>query len=278
MAMVQPIVKWAGGKRQLLSLLDLFIPKEFEQYYEPFAGGAALLFYLQPKRAIMADLNNELINLYQIIRSDVQALINDLHQHQNTKEYYYSVRELDRNYEEYAKLTAVQRASRLLYLNRTCYNGLYRVNRRGEFNTPYGHYKNPGIVNAEALIAMHRYFKENEITFLHRNFVDFFQEQTFKKGDFVYLDPPYDCIGDQNNFVYYNAQGFGKSEQLQLKEICDKLTEQGVKFLLSNSATPFILDLYRYYYIDIVKARRIIASQVDRRGAIDEVVIRNYVE
>ncbi|NIZ19575.1 DNA adenine methylase [Entomospira culicis] len=274
---MQPVVKWAGGKRQLLRVLELFLPKEYSRYVEPFAGGAAMFFYLEPKQALINDLNDELMNVYQVIRDEVDALVVDLARHQNSKEYFYSLRSVDRA-GVFAELSDVERASRFLYLNRTCYNGLYRVNKKGQFNTPYGYYKNPSILNEGLLRGVHRYFKENDIQFFTLNFAQFFAQATLRQGDFVYLDPPYDPFESESNFVQYQASGFGREEQLQLKQICDTLTEKGVKFLLSNSATPYILDLYKDYHLEVIKARRIIACQTNRRGAIDEVVVRNYLE
>jgi DNA adenine methylase len=276
-SMIQPIVKWAGGKRQLLPLIGLDLPRSYSSYCEPFAGGAALLFHLQPQKAIINDLNADLINLYRVIKSDVAMLIKHLSLHENDKSYFYKIRAIDRDEAMYGQWSDAQRAARLLYLNRTCFNGLYRVNKKGQFNTPYGRYKNPGILNERVLYDVHHYFNDNHIEFYNLDFMDFFNNIVLEPGSFVYLDPPYDPFEEQGNFVQYQAEGFGKERQLQLKQICDTLTQREIKFMLSNSATPYIMDLYQNYHIELVKAKRIIASQVANRLAIDEVLVRNYI-
>ena len=162
----------------------------------------------------------------------------------------------------------------MIYLNKTCFNGLFRVNSAGEFNSPFGHYKNPNIVNEPVLRAVSKYFNASSISFYSEDFSDTLDR--VRKGGFVYLDPPYDPVSDTANFTGYNKGGFDKNEQIRLKECCDVLTRRGVKFLLSNSATTFIKDLYQGYDIKIVKAKRAINSDASKRGAIEEVLIRNY--
>lgn len=271
-----PVVKWAGGKRQLLDSILPLLPVRMPLYCEPFAGGAALLFALRPRRAIVNDLNAELIALYQVIRDDVEALVVDLGKHENTPEYFYALRDLDRNPREFAALSPVEKASRLLYLNRTCYNGLYRVNSAGHFNTPFGRYKNPNIVNAGGLRAVSAYFNTADIRFESRDFAEVLK--ALPKSSFVYLDPPYDPLSETSSFTGYSRGGFGREEQIRLKECCDELTRRGIRFLLSNSATPFILDLYRDYkdLIVTVEARRAVNSVAGGRGAVREVLVRNY--
>ncbi len=245
-------------------------------YCEPFAGGAALLFALRPKRAVVNDLNAELVALYQVIRDDVEALVLDLGKHQNTPEYFYALRDLDRDPQGFAALSPVEKASRLLYLNRTCYNGLYRVNSAGHFNTPFGRYKNPNIVNAEGLRAVSAYFNKADIRFENRDFAEVLE--ALPKSSFVYLDPPYDPLSETSSFTSYSRGGFGREEQIRLKTCCDELTRRGIRFLLSNSATPFILELYGDYkeLTITVDARRAVNSVAGRRGAVREVLVRNY--
>jgi DNA adenine methylase len=274
---MQPVVKWAGGKRQLLGVLELSLPSEYRRYIEPFAGGAALLFHLAPSYAVINDANDELINTYRVIKSRLAELVVELQKHENNRDYFYAIRNWDRQPEEYAHLSNVQRAARFLYLNRTCYNGLYRVNKRGQFNVPYGKYKNPSLVNEAVLQRVHDYFHAKEVYFFNTDFEQFFHNFAFERGDFVYIDPPYDPFEQGNNFVQYQGVGFGKEQQLKLKQICDTLTDRGVNFLLSNSATPYICGLYQeQYYLQRVKARRMIASQVASRVAIEEVLVCNY--
>jgi DNA adenine methylase len=272
--LVAPIIKWVGGKRQLLAAIQQYVPSQYNIYYEPFIGGGAVLFALQPKKAVVNDINDELINLYRVVMEDVAALITDLEKHQNNAVYFYHIRELDRDKQKYHNLTAVEKASRLIYLNKTCYNGLFRVNRAGEFNTPFGSYKNPKIVNAAALKAVSAYFNRADITLGNQDFEAVLQ--TARKGDFVYLDPPYDPVSDTANFTGYDRGGFDRQEQRRLKRVCDDLTRREVQFLLSNSATPFIKELYREYRLKIIQAKRAINSDPDKRGAIDEVLVRNF--
>ncbi len=267
-------MKWVGGKRQLLDEITPLVPKRITSYCEPFMGGGAVLFSIQPKKAMVNDLNGDLIALYEVVRDDVETLIEFLKKHENTEEYFYSIRDLDRDKEAYKNMSKVEKASRILYLNKTCYNGLFRVNSSGEFNAPFGHYKNPNIVNEPVLRAVSKYFNESEIEFFNEDFEETLKK--VKKGGFVYLDPPYDPVSDTANFTGYNKGGFDKSEQVRLKNCCDELNKRGVKFMLSNSATDFIKDLYKEYNIHIVKAKRAINSDATKRGEIEEVLITNY--
>lgn len=271
-----PVLKWAGGKRQLLKEITKHIPEDFSTYYEPFLGGGAVLFQLQPSRAVINDINEELINVYMVIRDQVEELIEELkkHKERNNKEYYYKIRELDRDAEKYRQLSNMQKAARTIYLNKTCYNGLFRVNSKGQFNVPYGRYKKPDIVNETTLRAVSDYLNKADITIMCGDFEEAVKEA--EEGSFVYFDPPYDPISTTSNFTAYSAESFNREEQIRLKRLCDKLNEKGVKFLLSNSATDFILDLYKDYHIEIVQANRSINSKGNRRGKIDEVLVKNY--
>lgn len=272
--LVAPVVKWVGGKRQLLDEITPLLPKRITTYCEPFFGGGAVLFSIQPSKAIVNDLNGDLILTYEVIRDDVESLIESLKKHENTSDYYYSIRDMDRNKEAYQSLSKVEKASRLIYLNKTCFNGLFRVNSSGEFNSPFGHYKNPNIVNEPVLRAVNRYFNAANITFHNEDFAETLSR--VGKGSFVYLDPPYDPVSDTASFTGYNKGGFDRNEQIRLKNCCDELTKRGVKFMLSNSATDFIKDLYKDYHITIVKAKRAINSDASKRGEIEEVLITNY--
>ncbi len=272
--MVAPVVKWVGGKRQLLNELTPLFPKKFNVYCEPFIGGGAVLFNRQPGIAYINDANDELINVYKVIRDNVEELINSLQQHKNESEYFYKIRDLDRDHESFKSLSNTKRASRMLFLNKTCYNGLFRVNNAGEFNSPFGNYRNPDIVNASTLLAVNKYFNEAKIHIFNVDFSEVLQK--IPKGTFVYLDPPYDPISDTSSFTGYIRGGFGREEQIRLRECCDELDSRGVKFMLSNSATDFIKEQYDDYDIKIVKAKRAINSVASKRGDVDEVVIRNY--
>ena len=272
--LVMPVVKWVGGKRQLITEIDKYIPSQISTYYEPFLGGGAVFFYLQPKKAVVNDINEELINLYQVIQDNVEELIEDLKKHKNEPDYFYSIRELDRDLEVYKKLTPVERASRIHYLNKTCYNGLFRVNSQGQFNVPFGRYKNPNIVNKTTLRAVSNYFNSAKITFKCCDFEE--AVKGARKGSFIYFDPPYDPVSDTSSFTGYDKGGFDRQEQIRLKKLCDKLNRRGIKFLLSNSETEFILDLYRDYKIEIVQAKRSINSKGNKRGEVNEVLVMNY--
>lgn len=272
--LVAPVVKWVGGKRQLLDEITPILPKRMTTYCEPFLGGGAVLFSVQPKNAIVNDLNADLMLVYEIIRDDVETLIAELEKHENTSEYFYKLRDLDRNKTVYQSMSKIEKASRIIYLNKTCYNGLFRVNASGEFNSPFGHYKNPSIVNAPVLRAVSKYLTANNIQIFSEDFETTLQR--IPRGGFVYLDPPYDPVSDTASFTGYNSGGFGKDAQVRLKQCCDALSQRGVKFLLSNSATNFIKDLYKDYTITIVHAKRAINSDASKRGVIEEVLIRNY--
>ena len=281
--LVLPILKWVGGKRQLLPIIHKYLPKlsNTATYYEPFIGGGAVFFDLQPSKAVVNDINHELINVYQTIRDDVENLIAELgheNKYANTSECYYKIRELDRNPDVYNKLSNIEKAARVIYLNKTCYNGLYRVNSMGEFNSPFGRYKNPSIVNEIGLNAVSKYFREADITFRNMDFEDALEG--IKKGDFVYFDPPYVPLSTTSNFTGYNESGFGFEEQERLKRLCDKLTDQGVHILLSNSDCEYIRNLFsdkKRYTIIEVKAKRSINSISSARGEISEVLIINHV-
>lgn len=272
--LVSPVLKWVGGKRQLLDSLTPLLPKKISSYCEPFIGGGAMLFSMQPKIAYINDINNDLILVYSIIKNNVEELITSLSDFKNEADFFYSVRDWDRDKEKYNSLTDIERAARIIYLNKTCYNGLYRVNNSGEFNSPFGSYKNPNIVNAPVLRAVSAYFNSATIHFTSTDYSEVLDK--IPKGTFVYLDPPYDPVSATSNFTGYSKGGFNQNEQLRLRNYCDELTRRGIKFMLSNSSTDFIHNLYNEYNITIVKAKRAINSIANKRGDVDEVVVRNY--
>lgn len=271
--LLQPFLKWAGGKRQLLPEIRKHIPKKYNIYYEPFVGGGAVLFDLQPKNAIINDVNSELFNVYNVIKYNVDELIEDLKKHKNEKDYFYAIRDLDRK-PIYKEMSPVEKASRLIFLNKTCFNGLFRVNSQGQFNVPYGKYKNPNIVNEIVLRAVHNYMNSNNITIMNEDFQKVVENA--KKGDFIYLDPPYDPVSDTSSFTGYSLNGFDKNDQIRLKDTFIELDKRGCYVMLSNSATEFIKDIYSDYHIEIVSATRSINSIATKRGKIDEVLVLNY--
>ena len=269
--LVTPFLKWVGGKRQLMPTIVTHLPKNINEltYVEPFIGGGAVLFHLQPKNAIINDFNEELINVYEVIKNNLEELIEDLKKHKNEPDYFYEIRSLDRN-DNFKNLSKVERASRVIYLNKTCYNGLYRVNNAGEFNSPFGRYKNPNIVNEPTLKAVSKYLNSNNIVIRNGDYNDVLK--TIDKNSFVYLDPPYHPISESSNFTGYVQGGWDLFDQIRLREVCDELNAKGIKFLLSNSSAQFIKDQYAKYKIEVVKANRAINANGADRGEVDEVL------
>lgn len=274
--MISPILKWVGGKRQLLKDIKELIPKQITTYVEPFIGGGALFFDLQPNKAIINDYNEELINVYRVVKEEPEKLLIILEEHHklNSEDYFYKIRALDRN-DNYKDMSYIEKAARIIYLNKTCYNGLFRVNQAGQFNTPYGKYKNPNIINRPTILAMSKYFNEmKSLKIISGDYANTLKG--LKKGSFVYFDPPYLPISSSSSFTGYTDQGFGYDEQVRLKTECDKLNKRGIRFMLSNSDHPLIKELYKEYTIITVRANRAINSNVNKRGEINEVLVINY--
>lgn len=276
--LLKPIVKWVGGKRQLLDAINGAAPKRGVAFYvEPFVGGAAVLLDRQPAKARINDYNPELINVYKVVRDDPETLVEILTEHEakDAKEYFYKVRSWDRT-GVIDSLSDTERAARIIYLNKTCFNGLFRVNSAGQLNVPYGRYKHPNIVNAVGINALHRYFKDNDIEITCGDYADALVG--LGEGVFVYLDPPYMPISAGSSFTGYTDDGFDYDEQKRLRDECIKLKRRGAKFLESNSDCQEIRDLYdgHGFHIETVKAKRSINSRSDRRGEINEVLIRSW--
>lgn len=267
----KPFVKWVGGKRQLLDELERRVPDTYQRYFEPFIGGGALYFRLRPRRAYIADVNSELINAYKVIKGDVENLIEDLQKHIYDKDYYYSMREIDR-LEEYKKWSSYKKASRLIYLNKTCFNGLYRVNSKGYFNTPFGKYTNPKILDPDNLRACSKLLRGARIA--KGSFLSI--EKHIKPEDFVYFDPPYAPINETSYFTDYSKGGFDSKMQEELRDLCLRLDSQDVRFMLSNSDVPLIRKLYKGFKIEKVLASRAVNSKAEKRGKITELIITNY--
>lgn len=269
---IAPILKWVGGKRQLLDQIMPLIPKDCSTYVEPFLGGGAVFFELQPKKAIINDFNEELVNVYLSVRDSCEDLISllEIHEAKHSEAYYYQIRSLDRD-SGYSRLPPVEKAARILYLNKTCYNGLYRVNAAGQFNTPFGRYKNPSIYDAAAIRAMSKYLQRKSISIRQGDYR--LALKGLRKGAFVYLDPPYLPISSSSSFTGYTEGGFSYDQQVELKKECDKLRKKGIAFLQSNSDCKEIRELYRGYEIRTVRAKRSINSNADKRGEINEVLI-----
>ena len=275
----QPFVKWVGGKRGLLEQILSLFPKKFNDYYEPFVGGGAVFFelyakgILKNKKVILSDINGELVNTYNVIKNNPFELIAKLEKYkeQHSKEFYYQIRELDRK-EDYNNLSNLEKATRFIYLNKTCFNGLYRVNKKGYFNTPIGNYKNPNIADRNVILSASEALQN--VTIKHQSFKEVLKE--VKKDDLVYFDPPYYPLNNTSNFTSYDSNCFLENEQFELFEVFDRLSDCGIKALESNSDTKFIKDLYKDYNIKIVNANRFINSKSSGRGRITEVLIRSY--
>lgn len=270
-----PILKWVGGKKQLLSEITPLIPKKITTYVEPFIGGGAVLFNLQPKKAIINDLNKELINTYKVVKESPRELLEllKIHDKNNCEDYFYEIRALDRT-NNFENINNIEKAARVIYLNKTCFNGLYRVNKAGLFNSPYGKYKNPNIINESAILAMSDYFNNNNIKIIQGDYKNALKG--LKKNTFVYFDPPYMPISTSSSFTNYTKTSFNEKEQIELKKECDKLDNKGIKFMLSNSDHPLIRELYKDFDIKIVKAKRSINSKGNSRGKINEILVKNY--
>ncbi len=271
-AVPHPFIKWAGGKKQLLGQIDKYLLKNFNKYLEPFVGGGALFFYLLPNKAVLIDNNKELINCYRVIQNKIGELINSLKKHKNEKDYFYKIRSLDRIPEEFKKLSSVERASRTIFLNKCCFNGLYRVNSKGEFNVPFGKYENPKFCDEENLLAVNTILKDIQI--INGDFKECIE--LAEKDDFIYFDPPYQPVSTTANFTSYTKENFNKEDQVRLFKVYKELDNRGCKVMLSNSYNEFILDLYKKFDLKTVYARRAINSDASGRGQIKEVLIINY--
>ncbi|MBW4648184.1 MAG: DNA adenine methylase [Kastovskya adunca ATA6-11-RM4] len=269
----RPFLKWAGGKSQLIPQYRRYFPKDFQTYYEPFLGGGAIFFALCSKSAILTDINSELINAYLCVRDKVEPLINLLkvHQDRHDPEYYYEIRS-DKTRGNYLSPN-VERAARLIYLNKTCFNGLYRENSKGEFNVPIGKYKNPKICNPDLLYAVSLALQNTQI--LVRPFEGVLSDAQ-GSDDFVYFDPPYQPLSPTSNFTAYSRSAFSQDDQMRLKEVFTKLAKRGVKVMLSNSDVPFIRELYSDFSIHTISASRSINSNASKRGRITEVLVTSY--
>jgi DNA adenine methylase len=276
--LVQPFLKWAGGKRQLLPKIRELIPRKYKIYFEPFVGAGAVLFELQPPTALINDSNEELVNCYKVIKNHPTKLIAAARAHPINAKHFYRLRLQDRD-PGLTTLTTVERAARIIYLNKTCFNGLFRVNSQGQFNVPFGKYTDPTIVNDALIKAVSQYLNKASVQISTDDFEDALVGA--ERGDFVYLDPPYDPLSNTSSFTGYDLTAFGREEQCRLKAVCDNLHRTGCKVLLSNSATPFIRKLYsdksKYTVIE-VDANRNINSVGSGRGKISELLIFNNYE
>ena len=276
MIKVKPFVKWAGGKRQILDKLKEHLPEEYNTYYEPFVGGGALLFELEPTNAVINDFNEELINVYKVLCDEVKfnKMIKLLNKHEtkHSEEYYYEIRNKDRNKRSFKRLAAHTRAARTIYLNKACFNGLYRVNSKGEFNVPFGKKDKINTYEGSNLNLLNYYLTSNNFQILNGDFEK--AVESAQKGDFIYFDPPYDS--DTSTFTSYTEIGFGKDEQIRLAKVFKDLSNRGCHVMLSNHNTKLINELYSEFNIHVIEAKRNINSNGQKRGSVEEVIITNY--
>lgn len=274
---MHPFVKWAGGKTQLLDKLKSLMPKEYNTYYEPFIGGGALLFSVAPKEFVINDFNSELIQAYKCFTDDdnFTALVNTLESHQknHSEEYFYKIRSMDKE-ENFIQLPIYERAARMIYLNKSCFNGLYRVNSKGYFNVPSGKKETINCFETENINEIRRFFKESNFKILNGDFEDAVVDA--KKGDFVYFDPPYDTWDNKTSFTSYAKNPFGKDAQRRLADVYTRLSNLGAFVMLSNHNTSFIQELYKNFNIHVVNAKRMINADGKGRGNVEEVIITNY--
>lgn len=263
----KPFLKWPGGKQWLVPSIKDFIPKCFSTYYEPFLGAGALFFALEPQKAVISDINKDLINTYLQMRDKVEILIQKLKKLKYSAEIYYKLRESNPS-------NPVEKAARFIYLNRTCWNGLYRVNKSGKFNVPFGKYKNPLICDESNLRIISKFLNKTKILS-----VDFEEAiSSAKKRDFVYLDPPYATAErtNENGFRNYNTKLFSIEDQLRLARVAKKLSKKECFILISNASHPDILKIFSFFKVIKVKKRSLIAGKASSRKEITELLFSNY--
>ena len=271
-AFPRPFLKWAGGKNRLIPQIRIHLPERhsYKKYYEPFLGGGAVFFYLQPCVARLTDVNPELIVTYNCVKNNLEELIKllKIHAHNHSEEYYYELRQT-------VVKTDLEKAARLIYLNKTCFNGLYRVNSKGQFNVPLGRYKNPNICPIELLLSASDSLQSAEIK--QADFNDILNHAT-GSDDFVFFDPPYHPISSTSYFTAYSRNSFNEDDQIRLRDTCAELANRGVKVMVCNSDCKFIKTLYSEINFKIfpIKAPRVINSNIKNRGTIDELLITSY--
>ena len=260
----KPFLKWAGGKTQIISDILKFVPQKFNKYIEPFIGGGAVYFNLNHSKSIISDSNEELIITYKQVKNNIEDVIRILEKYENNEEFFYKMRALD-----VSRISHSERAARLIYLNKTCFNGLFRVNKKGDFNVPYGK-RNGAFLNKENLKGASLYLQETDIYHADYKVV---LNKFAKKGDFIFLDPPYQPVGKFSDFKRYTKEFFYENDQIELAEIFKDLTNKGCYVMLTNSDHPLILDLYRDFHIETIETKRMISSDPNTRTGVDIIVL-----
>ena len=272
----KPFVKWAGGKRQIIKELIKLAPLEYSTYYEPFVGGGALLFELSPKKAVINDYNEELMNVYNCIKdgNKFEKMVRELNHYEasHNKEFYLELRNKDRDQKKFMKISDYKRAARTIYLNKACFNGLYRVNSKNEFNVPFGKKEKVNTYDGQNLGIIHSFLNFNDIKIMNVDFEEAVKDA--KKGDFIYFDPPYDS--DTHTFNSYTEEGFGKKDHIRLANTFKELDKKGCYVMLSNHNTELVNELYKDFNIHIIEAKRNINANGKKRGKVEEVIITNY--
>lgn len=269
---MDPILKWAGGKRRLIPEILALFPPDYRKrtYHEPFLGGGAVFFKIRPKLGTINDINPRLMNFYKVVRDNPEELIEMASQYPYDEETYYKLR--DRF--NHPGLSNIEKASLLLYLNKTAYNGLYRVNSKGEFNVPFGRYRNPTIVPKQRIRTASKILKNVKILCADFSYI----KNYANKGELCYLDPPYQPVSSTANFTSYSLDGFDFSDQIRLRDACVELHDKKVYFVLSNGYAKKIIDIYKEinpFRMEIVKARRAISSKASTRGPVNEILVTN---
>lgn len=277
---MEPIIKWAGGKRKFVDQIISITGNKCNRYFEPFLGGGALLLNIKAKSYFCSDINGELINFHNVVKNNVNGLINELKKNfipNHSKKFYIQVRNIDRDLEKFNNLTDVERAARFYYLNKACFNGIWRVNSKGQHNVPFGKSEKPPVINSKLFKELSNFYLKNKISFRNVSYKECVK--TAKLGDFVYFDPPYDVEKGQSSFVSYTKSGFNRKNQKELKLLCDRLIKKGVKVAISNSDTKFIRELYSdsdyatYEIHDKIVSNRTIAASKNARKPVVELLI-----
>jgi len=269
-----PFVKWVWWKRQIISQLEKLFPKEFNNYFEPFIWGGAVFFNLQKEKSFLSDINEELINTYKVVKENPKKLIKFLETCEYSAYFFEEIRSWDRVEFWQKKYSEIERAWRFIYLNRTCFNWLHRVNSKWQFNVPIWSYKNPDFVQKINLLNTSKLLNKTKAEIKLQSFEKVLENAN--SGDFIYFDPPYDTLTQTANFTSYNEIWFWREMQKKLAEVFRKLDEKWCKVMLSNHNTDFIRELYKWFKFEIVKARRNVNSKWNWRGEVEEIVVMNY--
>ena len=280
MEKLEPFVKWVGGKRKVIKFIKPLLPQKFDTYYEPFVGGGALLFYLQPQKFVINDINSELMNAYIVLKKNYKKLREylKLMEYGHSKNFYSKIRNIDKNPIDHKDLNMEDskelRAARFIYLNKACYNGIYRVNSKGYFNVPWKKEKEVKIFEHSNLTKIASFLKKTDSIIKNTTYINAIKKITPK--DFVYFDPPYDYENGVNGFDSYEKNGFGLEGQKELAKLCKELNEKNVKFMVSNHNTKLIKKLYSEFNIKTIKVNRLIGGKGSQRKKVQEVLITNY--